>query len=185
MGRFSLRTFVRTFPHLGHPARPKAQPARPEAWLAGWALSLAGLPRGGQTDRLMNGNTPHSTGLRPLKGPLPKNEGMQGCARNNFNIRKSHSFVAKQGYKTFQIMTRYQKLEIVWWPLTKTYPPFNFRQKSILFSYCQLHIVKCFLLPYIWYNAVKIQMNTKEINEAWLSTIYKYFWRGAVNMFLV
>ena len=41
--------------------------ARPQAWLAG--------PEGGtdeRTDERTNGKSPHSTGLRPLSGPLPK-----------------------------------------------------------------------------------------------------------------
>ena len=45
---------------------PLSHPARPEAWLAGWASGLAGWPRG------EDGKFPHSTGLRPLLGPLPK-----------------------------------------------------------------------------------------------------------------
>merc|ERR1712015_178893 len=88
MGRFSVRSSVRTYvPPLGHPARPEAQPARPEAQLAsqpasqpqasgmaGWASGLAGWPRGGdgRTNERTNGKSPHSTGLRPLLGPLPK-----------------------------------------------------------------------------------------------------------------
>ena len=86
--------FVRPFPCLGYPARPEGQPARPEAQparpeaqpasqpqasgLAGWASGLAGWPRGGngrtdgRTNGRTNGKSPHSTGLRPLSGPLPK-----------------------------------------------------------------------------------------------------------------
>ena len=43
----SVPLSIRPFPPLGHPARPEAQPAMPEAetwlagWLAGWALDLA------------------------------------------------------------------------------------------------------------------------------------------------
>ena len=45
--------------------------------LAGWASGLAGWPRGGgrtdeRTDEQTYGKSPHSTGLRPLSGPLPK-----------------------------------------------------------------------------------------------------------------
>ena len=46
--------------------------------LAGWASGLAGWPRGGngrtdgQMDERTNGKSPHSTGLCPLSGPLPK-----------------------------------------------------------------------------------------------------------------
>ena len=60
------------------------QLAKPQAsGLAGWASGLAGWPRGGngRTDGRMDGRTdvrtdgrtksPHSTGLRPLSGPLP------------------------------------------------------------------------------------------------------------------
>ena len=42
--------------------------------MAGWASGLAGWPRGGdeRTDGRTDGKSPHSTGLRPLPGPLPK-----------------------------------------------------------------------------------------------------------------
>ena len=43
--------------------------------LAGWASGLAGWPRGrlyGQTNVQTEGKLPHSTGLRPLSGSLPK-----------------------------------------------------------------------------------------------------------------
>ena len=43
--------------------------------LAGWASGLAGWPRGGtygRTDVQMDRKSPHSTGLRPLSGQLPK-----------------------------------------------------------------------------------------------------------------
>ena len=43
--------------------------------LAGWASGLAGWPRGG--DIRMNGKSPHSIGLCPLSGPLPKNKFVQ------------------------------------------------------------------------------------------------------------
>ena len=63
----------------------------PEAWLAGlaaglaawasglagWASGLAGWPRGAD-ERMYertDGKSPHSTGLRPLSGPLPKKGG--------------------------------------------------------------------------------------------------------------
>ena len=47
------------------------------SWLPGWALGLAGWAKGGCTDGRTNVRTyrksPHSTGLCPLSGPLPKN----------------------------------------------------------------------------------------------------------------
>ena len=45
--------------------------------LAGWASGLAGWPRGGtdgQTYERTDGKSPHSIGLRPLLGPLPKKQ---------------------------------------------------------------------------------------------------------------
>ena len=44
------------------------------SYLAGWASGLAGWPIGGdgRTDVRTDGKSPHSTGLRPLSGPLPK-----------------------------------------------------------------------------------------------------------------
>ena len=55
-------------------AGPQAWLAGPQAWLAGSQAWLNG-PEGGLTDGWMNGRTngksPHSTGLRPLSGPLP------------------------------------------------------------------------------------------------------------------
>ena len=98
MGRFSVHPPVRPSPPLGHPASSEAQPARPQAQLArpqasglaGWASGLAGWPRGGdgwmcrgmdvqtygrmdiQTYGHMQGKSPHSTGLHPLSGSLPK-----------------------------------------------------------------------------------------------------------------
>ena len=94
----SVRTFV---PPSGPSSRawgpasqawgPASQPAKSQAsgmagWasgLAGWASGLAGWPRGGdgrtygrtnvRTDEQTDGKSPHSTGLRPLLGPLPKN----------------------------------------------------------------------------------------------------------------
>ena len=55
---------------------------RLQAWLAGPQAWLVGSPRGGtyvhtygqtnvRTDERTNGKSPHSTGLRPLSGPLP------------------------------------------------------------------------------------------------------------------
>ena len=38
--------------------------------LAGWASGLAGWP--GRGYKWTNGKSPHSTGLRPLSGPLTK-----------------------------------------------------------------------------------------------------------------
>ena len=82
--------FIRPLP-LGHPARPEDQLAWPQAsgldgWvsgLAGWDSGLAGWLRGGMDGwtNEQNRKSIHSTGLRPLSGPLPKeNRWMAGKA---------------------------------------------------------------------------------------------------------
>ena len=48
--------------------------AGPKAWLAGPQAWLDG-PEGGRTNERNDGKSPHSTGLCPLLGPLPNNEG--------------------------------------------------------------------------------------------------------------
>merc|ERR1712015_325181 len=76
-------------------AGPQAWLAGPQAWLAGWASGLTGWASGlaswlglrpdwlglrpgwmsqggGRTYGQTDGKSPHSTGLRPLSGPLPK-----------------------------------------------------------------------------------------------------------------
>ena len=53
-------------------AGPQAWLAGPQAWLAGPQAWLGG-PEGGRTNVRMDGKSPHSTGLHPLSGPLPKN----------------------------------------------------------------------------------------------------------------
>ena len=53
-------------------ARPQAWLAGPQAWLAGPQAWLDGPVGGGErTDGRTDGKSPHSTGLRPLSGPLP------------------------------------------------------------------------------------------------------------------
>ena len=81
-----FRTFVRTFvrPSIRSPlwaihpglAGWASDLAGWAFGLAGWASGLAGWPRGGdgRTNVRTDGKSPHSTGLRPLSGPLPKNE---------------------------------------------------------------------------------------------------------------
>ena len=62
------------------PSQPGLRPSQPASQtsgsgLAGWASGLAGWPRGGmdgRTNEQTNGKSPHSTGLHPLSGPLPK-----------------------------------------------------------------------------------------------------------------
>ena len=51
---------------------PQIWLAGPQAWLAGPQAWLDGPEGGGQTDVRTDGKSPHSTGLRPLSGPLPK-----------------------------------------------------------------------------------------------------------------
>ena len=93
MGRFSVCLFVRpsvrsSVPPSGPSSQvwgptsqawgpasqiwgPASQPAKPQAsGIAGWASGLAGWPRGGEGR--MYRKSPHSTGLRPLSGQLPK-----------------------------------------------------------------------------------------------------------------
>ena len=77
MGRNSVRTSVRTSPlepsrPLRRPSRPLRGPSRPLRRPSRPLRGLRGL-QGGTNERT-NGISPHSTGLRPLPGPLPKKE---------------------------------------------------------------------------------------------------------------
>ena len=102
--------FLGQYEKLLQPARPEAQPAIPEGWdLAGWLAGpqawlagpqawLAGPqarldgPEGGTDGRMnvrMNGRkSPHSTGLHPLSGPLPKNDKKSIKMSKNLKISK-------------------------------------------------------------------------------------------------
>ena len=55
-------------------AGPQAWLAWPQAWLAGPEGGTDGQTNG-RTNGRTNGKSPHSTGLRPLSGPLPKKRG--------------------------------------------------------------------------------------------------------------
>ena len=70
--RTSIRPYVRTSVPPSGPSS-HAWLAGPQAWLAGLKAWLDGP--GERTDERMDGRTdgksPHSTGLRPLSGPLP------------------------------------------------------------------------------------------------------------------
>ena len=85
MGRFSVRSSVRlsVCPSVRLSVCPSVRPSHPsgpssQAWLAGPQARLDG-PEGGTDERTnrrtyerTDGKSPHSTGLRPLLGPLPK-----------------------------------------------------------------------------------------------------------------
>ena len=55
----------------GHPERPEGLPEGPEGLPEGSEAALGGQTYG-WTDGWMDGISPHSTGLCPLSGPLPK-----------------------------------------------------------------------------------------------------------------
>ena len=73
----SIRTSV-CFPYKGSQGQLKGSEGQP-AGLEGQPAGSEGQPEGGCTDVCTYGRTyrisPHSTGLRPLSGPVPKKQG--------------------------------------------------------------------------------------------------------------
>ena len=88
--------FVPPSVHLSvPPSGPSSQAwlAGPQAWLAGPQAWLDG-PEGGTyvcRDKQTNGESPHSTGLRPLSEPLPKKGKKILCNSNNAEIQLEQS----------------------------------------------------------------------------------------------
>ena len=85
MGRNSVCPSV--FPSVCWLEGSEGLPDGPE----GLSEEPEGLPggQGGRTDERTNGISSHSTGLRPLSGPLPKKrkEGLRGSCGGNGKVR--------------------------------------------------------------------------------------------------
>ena len=123
MRRFSIHSPLCYVPPSGQPVQPEAQPARLEArparpdakpasqpclrlqaWMVGPQAWLDG-PEGG-TDGQMYRKSPHSTGLCPLSGLLPKKAKNRHLYHNNLQriapvsqTAKPLSVVPKRGFR--------------------------------------------------------------------------------------